>query len=429
MYLEGRSKEWEREAKQLFDSLSQKVNDSNTLVKVAKERRGVRTILLSYLIESGQEEFLPLIADILKEHHVDWHYQIPRKLFQHFPLELLERIICPVAKEYIKKGKTPPRPFQNVYSPTGNFHLFWYGSILLQSDDLKRYYRERLQSLKNLTHKDLSIEDVVSAKVLRLDEEIKSLRNIGQNLILSRQQFDRALGLYIIVAGDNGDSKAIISAMLTDRASFVRGSAKGLMAAIKTNQSIRACWIKELWHTYFITSYRNTISEDLLSRLENYRGLSEKARKAVENFSNLERKQISRRKSYRDSHIIDTNNITSYISERDLESILAENPERLEEGLQLIKRQYDCPGIGRIDLLCKDRKENLVVVELKKYGVKHDSVMYQILSYKRYVEKHIAKRNQKVRGIVVVGKIDERLRYAVEAVPGVTVKAFNLTIE
>ena len=108
---------------------------------------------------------------------------------------------------------------------------------------------------------------------------------------------------------------------------------------------------------------------------------------------------------------------------------MIERLEVIEEGLQLIKRQYSCPGVGRIDILCKDKKGNLVVVELKRFGVKHDSILDQILRYMGYVKEHLAKGSQKVRGIIVVGKVDEKLRYAVSAAPDITVKTFNLTIE
>ena len=122
-------------------------------------------------------------------------------------------------------------------------------------------------------------------------------------------------------------------------------------------------------------------------------------------------------------------NITSKVHEANLESIIIEQLEIIEKGLRLVKRQYVCPGVGRIDLLCKDKKGNFVVIELKKFGVKHDSILDQILRYMGYVKVHLVKGDQKVRGIIVVGKVDEKLRYAVSAAPDITVKTFNLTIE
>lgn len=131
---------------------------------------------------------------------------------------------------------------------------------------------------------------------------------------------------------------------------------------------------------------------------------------------------------YKDSNV-QAGNITRNISEANLESLIAERLELLEEGLQLIQTQYHCAGVGRIDILSKDREGNLVVIELKKFGVKHDSILDQILRYMGYLKEHIAKDNQIVRGIIVVGKVDDKLRYAVSAVPNVTVKTFDLTIK
>lgn len=121
--------------------------------------------------------------------------------------------------------------------------------------------------------------------------------------------------------------------------------------------------------------------------------------------------------------------LTRSISEANLESLLAERLELLEAGLELVQTQYHCAGVGRIDILCKDREGNFVVVELKKFGAQHHSVLDQILRYMGYVKEHVAGASQTVRGIIVVGKVDEKLRYAVSAVSNVTVKTFDLTIK
>ena len=121
--------------------------------------------------------------------------------------------------------------------------------------------------------------------------------------------------------------------------------------------------------------------------------------------------------------------ITKNIHEANLESILAENLEYLEVGLKLIKRQFTCSGIGRIDILCEDEDGNLVVIELKKFGAKHDSIIDQIARYMGYIKKHVAKKNQNIRGIIIVGKIDEKLEYAVSAFSNIEVKKFTMFIE
>lgn len=120
--------------------------------------------------------------------------------------------------------------------------------------------------------------------------------------------------------------------------------------------------------------------------------------------------------------------ITPTIHEANLESILIEHLDVIEPGLALVQRQYVCPGVGRIDLLCQDKHGNLVVLELKKFGARQDSIIDQVTRYMGWVQKHVAKGNQKVRGIIVVAKADDKLHYAVSAIPHLQIKTFNLTI-
>ncbi|MDD4353191.1 MAG: endonuclease NucS [Candidatus Nanoarchaeia archaeon] len=118
----------------------------------------------------------------------------------------------------------------------------------------------------------------------------------------------------------------------------------------------------------------------------------------------------------------------STLREDNFESILEEKLDDIEEGLQLIKRQYSIPPVGRIDLFCKDKNGNLVVIELKKFDAKSYSVIDQVSRYMGFIKKNIAKDNQIVRGIIVVGAIDEKLKYAVSVIPNLEVKSFKINI-
>ncbi|NOZ80306.1 MAG: DUF91 domain-containing protein [DPANN group archaeon] len=114
--------------------------------------------------------------------------------------------------------------------------------------------------------------------------------------------------------------------------------------------------------------------------------------------------------------------------ESNFESILVERLDDLEEGLTLIKRQYSIPPVGRIDLFCKDKENNLVVIELKKFGAKEYSIIDQISRYMGYIKNHVAKENQKVRGIIVVGNVSDKLKYASSIIPNLEVKSFKINI-
>jgi len=117
------------------------------------------------------------------------------------------------------------------------------------------------------------------------------------------------------------------------------------------------------------------------------------------------------------------------ISERNLENILIERLNDIEPGLILFKRQLTIRPVGRIDILCTDRNNDLVVIELKKYDAPKSSVIDQITGYMGYVRKHIAKEEQKVRGIIICGQKDEKLIYSASAVNNLEVKTFRIIIE
>ena len=85
--------------------------------------------------------------------------------------------------------------------------------------------------------------------------------------------------------------------------------------------------------------------------------------------------------------------------------------------------------MGRIDLLCKDRRGNLVVVELKSFGAKTSEIVDQITRYMGYIKTHLALRRQVVRGIIVVGQVDENLGYAIVPIPNLAIRTFQLTIK
>ncbi len=101
--------------------------------------------------------------------------------------------------------------------------------------------------------------------------------------------------------------------------------------------------------------------------------------------------------------------LTSVSIEGDLRDYLAMNPSALEKGLELVGKEYDTKEVGRIDVLFKDRKGAYVVVETKKER-ESDKVIGQTARYMGWVSK---KLQRPCRAIIIVGKHDERLDYAV----------------
>lgn len=117
------------------------------------------------------------------------------------------------------------------------------------------------------------------------------------------------------------------------------------------------------------------------------------------------------------------------ISEKILEEFLEKNLTTLEKGLSLVGRQYPT-ATGPIDLLCKDKNNDFVVIELKK-GRTSDKVVGQILRYIAFIEETKLQRDdQKVRGIIVGREIDKSLEMSLKAIKerDITLKTFDANI-
>lgn len=103
------------------------------------------------------------------------------------------------------------------------------------------------------------------------------------------------------------------------------------------------------------------------------------------------------------------------LSEETMEDLLDSivNPLK-HEGLEIIERQNEIHKGNRVDLICKDRKGDLVVVELKKEGA--NETIGQLARYLTDVRENYAKPTQKVNGLILALRIDEQLIKAARGV-------------
>lgn len=120
--------------------------------------------------------------------------------------------------------------------------------------------------------------------------------------------------------------------------------------------------------------------------------------------------------------------------ERQLESFLEKNLNKLEQGLKLYKdevgnygRQYPT-DIGPIDLLCVNKESNFVVVELKK-GRGSDSAVGQIQRYMGWVKENLCKNDQNVFGVIITHEFDNKLKYSVVANDKLKIRYYKIHLE
>jgi len=95
------------------------------------------------------------------------------------------------------------------------------------------------------------------------------------------------------------------------------------------------------------------------------------------------------------------------VSEADVEKLLDAKNALRSIGLEIVERQKEYSVGNKIDILCKDSKGDLVVVELKKHGP--NETIGQLARYVTDVREYVAKASQKVRGLILAFDVDEQL--------------------
>jgi RecB family endonuclease NucS len=95
--------------------------------------------------------------------------------------------------------------------------------------------------------------------------------------------------------------------------------------------------------------------------------------------------------------------------ESELQRLLAETPGEIEEGLQLVRREYPTP-VGPVDLLCRDGAGATVAVEIKRRG-EIDGVE-QLTRYLEFLNRD--ELLAPVRGIFVAQQVKPQARTLAE---------------
>lgn len=97
-----------------------------------------------------------------------------------------------------------------------------------------------------------------------------------------------------------------------------------------------------------------------------------------------------------------------------------------EESQNNHEGHYVTEDVGIMDFLCIDNSGNFVVIELKRKGT--DETLAQICRYMGWVKENLAKKDQKVLGVIVSESKDIKLEYAIKVVPNVFLKQMKLDI-
>ncbi|MGJ7575772.1 endonuclease NucS domain-containing protein [Variovorax sp. RB2P76] len=107
---------------------------------------------------------------------------------------------------------------------------------------------------------------------------------------------------------------------------------------------------------------------------------------------------------------------------------LAQHFKIYEEDGELVGQQYGTDA-GPIDILAVSRDgRRLLVVELKR-GRASDVVVGQILRYMGYVKEQIAEAHQTVEGVIIALDDDQKLRWALLAVPSISFYRYQVSFK
>ncbi|MFH1298627.1 MAG: endonuclease NucS domain-containing protein [Patescibacteria group bacterium] len=130
-------------------------------------------------------------------------------------------------------------------------------------------------------------------------------------------------------------------------------------------------------------------------------------------------------------------NYNDFGLEAHLEEFLIENWEKLSLGRKydilvedgdIVGQQYITP-VGRMDILTKSKDgKEILVIELKK-GRSSDAVVGQTLRYIGWLGEHMAEPGQKVKGLIIVGENDEKLKYSLKTVPNIDLQIYEVSFK
>ena len=123
------------------------------------------------------------------------------------------------------------------------------------------------------------------------------------------------------------------------------------------------------------------------------------------------------------------------LKEEDYQKLIHNNFKKIFPDLVYFDEDYQNQHMGHyittegkiMDFLCKDKKGDFVVIELKIKGA--DEALGQVCRYMGWVNENLCEKDEKVKGIIISERRDLQLDYAVKVVPDVIFKKMMLKVE
>ncbi len=266
--------------------------------------------------------------------------------------------------------------------------------------------------------KDYKNEEKAYRKCLELNENYKNAwNNLGYSLYKQRK-YEEALEIF---------NKSLEKGL--DGKYPVHNKIKTLRRLNRYEEALE--FIKYCKEKGLLTKNYTKNVKEIKAKIEDRRNKSKKNNKDLTDLDNndsVEEIEIQTPKNNSNKMKISSEKILEDLLEDKIlkdQKVFGKRLEMYEDenyyGRQLVAGNY-----GRIDLLVKNKNsKDIVVIELKK-GKSDDAVVGQISRYISWVNNKIAKKNQKVKGIICVYESSKVLDMSVENIPNIEVYEYGL---
>jgi RecB family endonuclease NucS len=116
------------------------------------------------------------------------------------------------------------------------------------------------------------------------------------------------------------------------------------------------------------------------------------------------------------------------IPEKDVQDHIVDQFSTYFPGWEKIGVEYQVKGKKRIDILCRDAENSLVVIELKKNKAPQ-TVVHQTEMYMKHIQDYLAEPSQKVRGLINAQEYDASVEALLRDRPAIELWAYEIRLQ